>query len=483
VPELNLEEVLRRVEAGDWAPPNNNGVEEGAPLLDDVAAFIRRYVVLGNAQLVAVVLWVAHCHAIEAAYTSGRLFVRSPEPECGKSLLFDVLEPLVPADPILDVSISPAALYRSLDEKRPPVVLLDEIDKTIGRKGAADSESLGLVLAILNGGYRRGRTVRRCVGRDHTVTKFPIFAPVAFAGISPQLDRAALTRSIPIDMQRRAPDEHVDEYVAWDAVPSGERLRERLAAWVQPRLALLRAARPQRPSAIRDRLAECWVPQLAIADAAGGTWPARARAAALELHGKKQPDDDFDPAGLSIGVRLLHALKAAFGGHDALWTADLVDALNADDEAPWSHWNGGNGVRPIDLANRLRTFGIHRSADIKIDGTTRKGYRRDWFDDAFARYVDPAIPTGGCDPLPSYPPTAATVEEVAGTSSETYPLPLQPYSYNASSGVADEGTEWANHGWSLDEQLAAIDPDDPNYWLKYHELRAEDVRRRRATEC
>jgi hypothetical protein len=37
------------------------------------------------------------------------------------------------------------------------------------------------------------------------------------------------------------------------------------------------------PTWLINRPAECWSPLLAVADAAGGTWPARARAAAEEL--------------------------------------------------------------------------------------------------------------------------------------------------------------------------------------------------------
>jgi hypothetical protein len=233
-------------------------------------------------------------------------------------------------------------------------------------------------------------------------------------------------------MQRRAPDEHVDEYVAWDAVPAGEELRDRLADWADAQLPTLRAARPERPLEIRDRLAECWVPLFAIADAAGGDWPASARAAALDVHGlsKGHDDDQDDPARLSLGVRLLHAIHAAFGEHDALWTGDLLDQLNADDEAPWATWNDRAGINARDLATRLRAFGVHRSADIKLDGTTRKGYRAKWFADAWHRYLP-------SEPLPGYRPTRTRDSGVADALPENEGQPPQTLSHNGSSGVAD----------------------------------------------
>ena len=38
-----------------------------APVLDDVARYIRRYVVLSDSHATACTLWVAHCHAFAVA--------------------------------------------------------------------------------------------------------------------------------------------------------------------------------------------------------------------------------------------------------------------------------------------------------------------------------------------------------------------------------------------------------------------------------
>jgi hypothetical protein len=47
---------------------------------------------------------------------------------------------------------------------------------------------------------------------------------------------------------------------------------------------------------------------MAIADLAGGEWPAKARAAALKLSGEAEAEVD----AASIGVQLLAAIKAVF---------------------------------------------------------------------------------------------------------------------------------------------------------------------------
>ena len=53
---------------------------ELAQLLDALELFVRRYVVLDEAQAAAVTLWVAHTWAIDAAFATPYLFVTAPSP-------------------------------------------------------------------------------------------------------------------------------------------------------------------------------------------------------------------------------------------------------------------------------------------------------------------------------------------------------------------------------------------------------------------
>ena len=54
------------------------------PLLTEVEGFIRRFVVLSDEQAAAVVLWVAHTHALAAAWATPYLSITSAEMESGK---------------------------------------------------------------------------------------------------------------------------------------------------------------------------------------------------------------------------------------------------------------------------------------------------------------------------------------------------------------------------------------------------------------
>ena len=116
--------------------------------LDDVVAFLRRYVVMTPAQADATALFVAHTHAIEAADATPYLAVTSAEKRSGKTRLIEVLELLV-RSPIQTMNISDAALFRAIDQLS-PTLLFDEVDAIFK---ARDREDLR---AMLNAGHRRG---------------------------------------------------------------------------------------------------------------------------------------------------------------------------------------------------------------------------------------------------------------------------------------------------------------------------------------
>lgn len=354
------------------APP------DGADVLTAVEGFIRRYVALPSEHAyVAMTLWAAHAHALEAAESTPRLAFLSPEPECGKTRALEVLELLVPR-PMLAVNATPAALFRAVaDQANRPTILFDEIDTIFGPKAKENEELRGL----LNAGHRRSGVAYRCVGEgtQQEVRAFPAYAAVALAGIG-DLPDTLLSRSIVIPMRRRRPDEPVAPFRRRDAEREGGGLRDMLAAWARA-VADRLAAIPEMPEGVTDRAADIWEPLLAVADAAGGEWPERARAAAVALLAQKR---EREP---SLGIRLLADIRSIFEAMqvEALPTATLLEQLWRLEEAPWSNLRG----RPLDaceLAKRLREYGIAPKT-IRVGKTTLRGYERGAFLDAWERYL------------------------------------------------------------------------------------------------
>ncbi len=285
-------------------------------LLDLVELFIRRYVVLDEAQATAASLWTAHAHAVEAAHATPYLFVTSAEPESGKTRLLEVLHELVP-EPLLTMNISDAALFRAIHAKR-PVLFFDEVDSIFNPK-ARERALRADLQALLNAGYRRGQLVIRMGGGNNTeLQTFRVFGPKALAGLG-TLPPTLASRCIRIELKRRRSDEPVEDFFPADVADEAERLRENLASWAAVAIGALRAARPVRVEGVRDRTMEVWRPLLAIAELDGEMWSARGRRAVVGLTGGEEEDP-------SLGLLLLEDVRTVFRERDAarLSTADLI---------------------------------------------------------------------------------------------------------------------------------------------------------------
>ena len=178
--------------------------QHGAATLDEVEAFLRRFVAYPSTHAaVAHVLWVVHTHLMDAWESTPRIAFLSPEPGSGKSRALEAMELLVP-NPIQAVNVTPAYLFRKVgSEDGPPTVLYDEIDTVFGPKAKENEEIRGL----LNAGHRRSGVAGRCVVRGNQVftEEIPAYCAVALAGLG-GLPDTILSRCVVIRLRRRAPD-------------------------------------------------------------------------------------------------------------------------------------------------------------------------------------------------------------------------------------------------------------------------------------
>jgi Protein of unknown function (DUF3631) len=242
----------------------------------------------------AVALWAAHAHVRDgdgrlAWRATPRLLMMSSEPGSGKSRVLELLGRLCPATFGLDVEPTAAGLAHTLDKEH-ATALIDEGDVLFG-KGARKAE----VRAIINSGAYQNGTVLRM--RGSKAERLRVFGPLAIAGLDVMETAtgdsltALLDRCIIVRMSRSERD--VPDLIA-RADRAGFLLRHALTAWAQDNLAALTAAEPEMPEGVRGRAAQIWTPLLAIADAAGGDWPGRARAACLELTMRHGVSDDME---------------------------------------------------------------------------------------------------------------------------------------------------------------------------------------------
>jgi hypothetical protein len=363
-------------------PRHDGDVVDGRELLNDLVRFIKRFLYLSDSQATVIALWVVHTHAFDAAVHTPYLAISSAEKQSGKTRLLELLK-LVVARPWLTGRTSAAALVRKVSKDQ-VTVLLDESDAAF--KGS--EEYTEVLRGILNSGYTRGGCASLVVGKgtQMEVKDFLTFCPKAIAGIGKLPDTIA-DRSIPILLKRKPPGAHVERFRHRLVAPDGKALAERAAAWASHSTDALKVAFPELPDALSDRRQDVIEPLLAIADLVGDEWPARARAAVVEVFEGPGAEDQ------SIRVRLLADIRTIFQERHTqkISSEALVEALSEIETSPWAELNHGKNISKNGLARHLKAFQLF-SKTIRFGETLAKGYELEQFTEAFSTYLAPVSP-------------------------------------------------------------------------------------------
>jgi hypothetical protein len=321
--------------------------------------------------------------------------------------------------------ISAAALVRSISATSPPTIMLDEADATFG-KALKNDEKAEHLRGILNAGFSRDRPYKRWDVTSRGVEDCPTFAMAVLAGIG-SLPDTIEDRAVIISLRRKTGAERVAKF---RLRRDKKRVRETgalLAGWVTGIAGQAGDAEPDMPPELDDRAEDIWEALIAVADLAGGDWPARARRAARVLTAARSADG-------TLPERLLADVRAVFGAADKMHGTDILDALHKIDEAPWRDYYG----RPLnarDLAALLRPYGVF-SADVKIGGMTKKGYYREGLNEPWSRYLPPE-PGGSATSATSATSQVSDVHEVAGSGQLPLPATGDPLLTRAVAEVAE----------------------------------------------
>src|SRR5262249_49807593 len=99
------------------AEPHTEAVQ-GPDLLAGIAGAIKRHVVMADDAANMVALWIVHTYLLDSFGISPRLAITSPEKQCGKTTLLDVLEHLV-WRPLPTTNTSASAIFRVVEISRP----------------------------------------------------------------------------------------------------------------------------------------------------------------------------------------------------------------------------------------------------------------------------------------------------------------------------------------------------------------------------
>jgi hypothetical protein len=363
-----------------------------AGLLDDTRGLLRSYFVVGEAQTVFLALWYAHTYAIEQSFVTPYGWIVSPTKRCGKSNLL-MFSSWACAGGWYVINPSTASLYQKFAGGN-VTLCLDEIDTLYSTKKGA-SEGLETLRAVFNAGFMRGATVPRGRkdGGASGPDEFDVFSPKLFAGIGQNLPETIRDRSVKLRMERKTRKEPVRRFRIKRAREQARALAARYRAWAESGPVLPELDDHQLPPELDDRAWDIWEPLLAIADLAGGEWPARSRLAAIELSGGRDAEDEQEELALAL---LRDIVDDVFTGQiERTRTLDLITALcvDADRERPWREWwwDERESKPTKGAANRLsrllRQFDIH-SKNLRFeDGSVNKGYERAQFMHAWEHYL------------------------------------------------------------------------------------------------
>jgi putative DNA primase/helicase len=352
---------------------------DGGELLDDIVATIKRYAILPDGAAEAIALWVVHTYTMDSWWVSPFLTIHSPLKRCGKSTVLKIAAALVHR-PISTANITPAALFRVV-EKYKPTMLFDEAQEWID---IPNSE----LRAILNAGhYREGAKTFRCEGDDQNVVSFSTWAPklIALVGNLPDM---MMDRSIVVSMRRKRSDERVDRMNGHTFDRLLLPLRRRCVRFVADNAEDFE--QPEHFDGISsDRAIDNWSPLLTIARTAGERWLAAARAVAVQMSDGEEVGDE------SPGLALLADIRAVFDDLGATFVPSktIVETLNKLEERPWGERRRGQGISASWLTKQLKPYIAPppKRERLEIGGERKqmRGYSRDWFHDAWARYLRP----------------------------------------------------------------------------------------------
>lgn len=239
-----------------WKP------DDPVTLLNRTIGWFRKYLVLREEQVIVLGVWVFHTHAFKAATRTLYTPIVSPEGECGKSRVLEVLIPLVARAWYTSRTTVPV-LYRTIEEEH-PTLLFDEADRAF----RGDANYQAAIIGVFNSGYSLRGNYAACetVGKQITRRTFSTFCPKAIAGIN-KLDETIAKRAIVFEIERAAAGS-LPDFFEEDYEEEVRSTAAKIALWCaefEPKLA---GARPEMPTTgMSDRQKEASRPLVAIADA------------------------------------------------------------------------------------------------------------------------------------------------------------------------------------------------------------------------
>ncbi len=226
-----------------------DGPVDGMELFQEIYSLLGQVMWMSDSARLTVTFWLIASYTFKLYRKFPYLRIKSPDKNCGKSTLIDLVAELV-FNPLIASDVSPAALYRIV-EKFTPTLLLDEFD---------NKEQIRELTQLLNAGYDNNRSALRYNMDKDCAERFRTYCPKVIASIKRITDTTE-SRCLPIDLQRVPADAEDKLTELCDLKPElFQTIKRKILAWVEDNLPKIKACRPDRPNWLHTRDWDMWRP-------------------------------------------------------------------------------------------------------------------------------------------------------------------------------------------------------------------------------
>lgn len=366
-------------------PEGDGGSDTG--VIAEAEAYLRSYLTFPDGTYyLPLALFAALMHCWDECFDEvPYLSVGAAVKAAGKTRVLELLGFLAGEERavLLDGSVTEAALYTEIAHGK--TLLIDESERLRTPRSP--------LRPTLNGGYRRGQSVCRRVGRQNV--RFSTFCPKVFSHLGDVYD-SLRDRCIVVRMQR-AMEGSRKEYFRAVAQEEGSAIARRLHEAVSARLDEIRSAYRnghglhRRLGFLRDRDREIWKPLFSLCQAlAPSRMPELERSAADIAALKTVParpfealaEEEMESEEMEYAEKLLADAIVAMDGNEKMATSGLARRLRELPTSPWRTYRGG-GITPdasgaMTMASLLKRFGVEprtiRVRPKSEPNSTAKGY-------------------------------------------------------------------------------------------------------------
>lgn len=337
----------------------------GSTLVRSLTTVIQECISTSDASALIITLYVFFTYLTSKAHHAPLLGLCSPVKRCGKTTTLRLITLLV-RDPAYVKIITKSALEIIADKGQTPV--LDEMDTFL-------KENPGLI-GLINGGVE-DTAANAHTGKQGAVVYRKIYGAKIYAMIG-RPPETIFDRSIIVSLKRKSVKEKKVKLDSKETVI--RHLSREIKKWCDANSEAFGETVAAPLEIDNDRFRDNYEPLLRIAACISASVERDARAALTASALLQQETEDG-------GEQLLHDIKQIFdeGKLKAIPSKELALKLQSTEGSVWSHSHGNKALGPTRMARMLELFEIQPD-QIWFGKTQLRGYRREWFEDAFSRY-------------------------------------------------------------------------------------------------